>query len=58
MFKFIAANDVQAFVKLPALASATELCDMTRWIQTIAICREAKGGLALATSKAMLFAFC
>jgi hypothetical protein len=26
--------NVPAFVKMPALDSATELCDMTRWIQT------------------------
>jgi hypothetical protein len=31
--------NVRPFVKLPALDSVTKLRDMTRWIQTLAICR-------------------
>jgi hypothetical protein len=55
-------------VKLPALASVTEGAspDMTRWLQTLAICRwtkqrkpsKAKGGPPPAASKGQLFAVC
>jgi hypothetical protein len=60
------APNVRPFVKLPALASVTEGAspDMTRWIQTLAICRwtkqrkpsKAKGGLPPAASKGQLAA--
>jgi hypothetical protein len=60
------ATNVRPFVKLPALASVTEGAspDMTRWLQTLAICRwtkqrkpsKAKGGPPPAASKGQLFA--
>jgi hypothetical protein len=30
-------HNVPGVVQLPALASVTECCDMTRWLQTMAI---------------------
>jgi hypothetical protein len=59
-------TNVRGLVKLPALASVTEGAspDMTRWIQTLAICRwtkqrkpcKAKGGPPPAASKPQLAA--
>jgi hypothetical protein len=39
---FSLRTNVRPFVKLPVLASVRELCDMARWIQTLAICRKSK----------------